>query len=224
MSWLSSPRKSTQNLQLPLLEISCAFVVGKTRQNFIPTKDLLHRPVLVLTSPTSRPVNMADASDNESNRYSPEFLRAGSEILQIHNYRARLKTAYELFHHNFKYSPSRCAFLFLSIRYHPLIPAGYEPKHLLWTLYFLLTYATERRLCCILQADRKTIRKYTWPTISAIASLLPRHVSMTHKRKPIFFPVTSHLFRDPIQHRLINSTARFVGRTGSLVIRAEQRR
>ena len=33
------------------------------------------------------------------------------------------------------------------------------------------TYATERRLCFILHADRATIRKYTWPTIAGIAHL-----------------------------------------------------
>lgn len=72
--------------------------------------------------------------------------------------------------------PERCSFMFTRIRLHPAIPDKYEPKHLLWTLYFLLTYATERRLCCILRADRKTIRKYTWPTITAISSLAQRYI------------------------------------------------
>ena len=78
---------------------------------------------------------------------------------------------------NFKYSPSRCAYIYSRIINKSEIPDGYEPKHLLWTLHFLLTYATERRMCCFFKADRKTIRKYTWPTISAIASLHRQYVS-----------------------------------------------
>ena len=105
-----------------------------------------------------------------------DFLEVGAGILGL-DPRSRLSTLIELFRSNFKYSPSRCAFLFLSIVNHPVIPNEYEPKHLLWTLYFLLTYATERRTCCCLKADRKTIRKYTWPTITALASLSHQYVS-----------------------------------------------
>ena len=116
-------------------------------------------------------------TDAEDAFRSSEFCKAGMDILQL-NKHARLKTILQACQHNFKYSPSRCAYIFLSIRHDPLLPPGFEPKHLLWTLYFLLTYAPERRLCFILRADRKTIRKYTWPTISAIAHTLPRHVSL----------------------------------------------
>ena len=106
-----------------------------------------------------------------------EFLKAGCEILRI-DHRARVTTTLAKFRYNFKYTPERCSYLFVRICNHPAIPDNYEPKHLLWTLYFLLTYATERRMCCIFQADRKTIRKYTWPTITAIARLAPRYVSL----------------------------------------------
>ena len=122
-------------------------------------------------------------------RWSGVFLKAGSEILRI-NHHTRLL---QLFQYNFKYSPSRCAVIFLSIRGDRLLPQGYEPKHLLWTLYFLVTYVTERQLCCILHADRKTIRKYLWPTISAIARLLPRHVSEKFHCSFVLLDSTSHV-------------------------------
>ena len=105
-------------------------------------------------------------------RLSRHFLQVGADILGIEA-RASVTSLLESFRSNFKYGPARCAFLFIQTRQLPLIPNGYQPKHLLWTLYFLLTYATERRLCCVLRTDRKTIRKYTWPIISAIASLAP---------------------------------------------------
>ena len=106
-----------------------------------------------------------------------DFLTAGTTILGL-DPRSRVTTLIELFRSNFKYSPSRCAFLFLRIVDNPVLPDAYEPKHLLWTLNFLLTYATERRMCCFLRADRKTIRKYVWPTISALASLSRQYVSL----------------------------------------------
>jgi hypothetical protein len=106
-----------------------------------------------------------------------DFLNVGTSILGL-DPRSRVNTLIELFRSNFKYSPSRCAFLFHCIVDNPVLPDDYEPKHLLWTLNFLLTYATERRLCCFLRADRKTIRKYTWPTIAALASLSRQYVSL----------------------------------------------
>lgn len=133
-----------------------------------------------------------------------EFLEVGTKILGL-DARSRMSTVLELFRSNFKYSPSRCAFLFERIIHHPILPTGYEPKHLLWTLHFLLTYAKERRMCCFLKADRKTIRKYTWPTITAIASLSHQYVSFhaTHPTERMSYLLTT----------LIVRVLRFVGRT-----------
>lgn len=114
---------------------------------------------------------------DESQVMTRSFFITGTEILGLNSRSQSLTTLLDVYQHNFKYSPSRCAFLFLRIRGNPFLPDEFEPKHLLWTLYFLLTYSTERRLCCILKADRKTIRKYTWPTISALASLADDYVS-----------------------------------------------
>jgi hypothetical protein len=105
------------------------------------------------------------------------FFEIGSEILGIGVRSSSIVTKIDMFRSNFKYCPRRCAYLYRCIHNHPALPDGYGPMHLLWTLYFLVSYACERRLCIILKADRKTIRKYTWPTITALASLAPQHVS-----------------------------------------------
>ena len=53
----------------------------------------------------------------------------------------------------------------------------YRPKHLLWTLCFLLTCDCERRLALFLGTNRNTLRKFTWPTIVAISKLSETVVS-----------------------------------------------
>ena len=144
-----------------------------------------------------------------------EFLEVGCEILGL-DPRSRLSSVIELFRSNFKYSPSRCAFLFEGIVDDPMLPRGYQPKHLLWTLYFLLTYAKERVMCCFLRADRKTIRKYTWPTISIIANLSHQHVSCA------YVPEIHKSFF--LKQTCIVRGRRFVGRTDLLVTTVRQPR
>jgi hypothetical protein len=124
-----------------------------------------------------------------------------------------MHTKVDIFRSNFKYSPSRCAFLYRYIRNDPVLPDGYGPQHLLWTLYFILTYAPERCLCCILNADRKTIRKYTWPTITALARLARQYVSESGRTRPFLLCSLSHTYDhiDPKirwENRLIDDKGR----------------
>jgi hypothetical protein len=49
-------------------------------------------------------------------------------------------------------------------------PPKTMPKHLLWALLFLKTYATEPVLCSIVGTTRKTFRKWSWPIVKAIAA------------------------------------------------------
>ena len=143
--------------------------------------------VTTITAPNSESViihvliwisrRMAQPNFSRNVKLTRQFLEIGREILGL-DPATCIATQLEKFRHNFKYMPARCAIIFSLTRNHPTIPKGYQPKHLLWTLYFLLTYTTERRLCCVLKADRKTIRKYTWPTITAIACLVPNFVSI----------------------------------------------
>jgi hypothetical protein len=112
------------------------------------------------------------------------FLRVGSAMLGLNKKDISEASRAQRFRDNFKWGPSRLAFLYLRIKEHPLLrglDVQYQPKHLLWTFFFLFTYATERRICVALNADRKTVRKVTWPTIMAIASLSSEFVSTALK-------------------------------------------
>ena len=104
------------------------------------------------------------------------FLRTGVAILGLGH--GLLTRSYaRSFRENFKWGPGRVAYLYSLIRGHPILPQGYSPKHLLWTLNFLLSYEKERRRCHSMKADWKTIRKFVWPTIIVISTLVPRFVS-----------------------------------------------
>jgi hypothetical protein len=108
------------------------------------------------------------------------FLRVGSAMLGLNKKDISEASRAQRFRDNFKWGPGRLAFLYVKIYEHPLLRGldlPYQPKHLLWTFFFLFTYATERRICVALNADRKTVRKVTWPTIMAIASLSSEFVS-----------------------------------------------
>jgi len=111
-------------------------------------------------------------------RLNANFLKIGMDILGVDSSKC-IASKFEYYKSFFKYDPARCAYIYLLIRNSILLPFGFQPKHVLWTLYFLTTYATERHMCVILKTDRVTIRKYIWPTISAIAALKRRFVSNT---------------------------------------------
>lgn len=106
------------------------------------------------------------------------FLQWGCKIIGIeHNASDRLKI--NAFLVDFKVPPHRCAQIFGLIRSHPTLPTDvpYEPKHLLWSLHFILYYLPERKNRHAMKADRKTLRKFAWPTILALADIAPRYVS-----------------------------------------------
>ena len=149
-----------------------------------------------------------DTNRIQLNQY---FLHLGEELLGV-NPNSGLATRMQAFRSNFKYDPARCAYIFLLIHTNVQLPSGYAPIHVLWTLYFLTTYVTERRLCFILKADRKTIRKFTWPTITAIAQLSPHFVSIAvvpnaTNNKTI---LTSAFFKICWENRLIDDNGKAV--------------
>lgn len=51
------------------------------------------------------------------------------------------------------------------------LPDGAQPKHLLWSLLFLKTYAVEAVHEVITGACRRTFRQWTWCIVRQIASL-----------------------------------------------------
>jgi len=50
-------------------------------------------------------------------------------------------------------------------------PQGTCPEHLLWMLLFLKGYSTEAYNRTLLGADEKTIRKWVWAWVQAVADL-----------------------------------------------------
>ena len=52
-----------------------------------------------------------------------------------------------------------------------------QPKHLLWALMFLKTYANESTYRCLTGVTEKTFRKWAWHVIGEIADLSPMIVS-----------------------------------------------
>ena len=65
---------------------------------------------------------------------------------------------------------------------HDLIPPEGELWHLLWTLHFLKAYPKQATVCSTVGGsagaiDPKTLRKYMWPLIRAVADLEPDVVS-----------------------------------------------
>lgn len=51
------------------------------------------------------------------------------------------------------------------------LPAGAEPKHLLWSLLFLKQYSNEHNRRSIVNADEKSIRKWTWIFVELLSNM-----------------------------------------------------
>lgn len=60
---------------------------------------------------------------------------------------------------------------------HDLVPENGELEHLLWTMMFAKNHYKTRGMRTACQADSKTIKKYCWAFMSAIADLEPALVS-----------------------------------------------
>lgn len=66
-------------------------------------------------------------------------------------------------------SPDICSILWKMIDKYLPIPC--EPKHLLWALNFLKQYNVEATGKAIFGVDEKTLRKYIWIMIDALADI-----------------------------------------------------
>lgn len=69
----------------------------------------------------------------------------------------------------FGMSPNICFILWNKLK--STLPLESEPKHLLWCLLFLKQYHVEHSRRTILDADEKTIRKWSWIFIKHLADL-----------------------------------------------------
>ncbi len=83
----------------------------------------------------------------------------------------------------FGMGPFVVAKLWILMAEHDVIPPEEEIKHLLWTLHFLKAYPRQAAVCSMVGGstgviDPKTLRKYMWPFICAMADLEPSVVSI----------------------------------------------
>ena len=68
-------------------------------------------------------------------------------------------------------TPFVCFYVWTHLLFHFFIDQDADPVHLLWALYFLKQYPTERAMAGIVNADAKTIDKYKWKMIEALENL-----------------------------------------------------
>lgn len=83
-----------------------------------------------------------------------------------------MSTEDRAFREHFGCSPMVIPSLWNMLQINELLPTkDHELKHLLWALYFMKVYPKDGPLSTALSADPKTIRRYVWPMIEAIAEL-----------------------------------------------------
>ena len=75
------------------------------------------------------------------------------------------------FRANFGCSSRVCAFLWNCLVVKGILPSGFLPKHLLWTLVFLKLYCSETTLAILCGCDEKMLRKWVWKGLDLLAEL-----------------------------------------------------
>lgn len=90
---------------------------------------------------------------------SVEFLKLGNRYTTSKSTESG-KTKLRRFKSFFGVTPPVCSLIWLKIK--DSAPIDSHPKHLLWCLLFLKHYSIEHIRKSILDADEKTIRKWTW--------------------------------------------------------------
>lgn len=99
---------------------------------------------------------------------SNAFLKLGNRYTES-KYSSSDKTKLRRFKSFFGVTPPVCSIIWQRIKNRA--PAGSQPKHLLWCLLFLKQYGIEHTRRSILDADEKTIRKWTWIFTKLLADL-----------------------------------------------------
>ena len=103
--------------------------------------------------------------------YSPRaFLLLGRDIIWN-------RMTDRSFRAHFGCSPDVCSILWEMIDTQGCLRcSGMMPRHLLWTLNFLKAYETEDLIASRMGTTRKTLRKWIWIVLRAIAGLKRRLV------------------------------------------------
>ncbi len=95
-----------------------------------------------------------------------EFIRVANDIIQPSFNPAIILRRFMA---SFGVTPTCCRMLWDQI--YDDFPNGGRPKHLLWALYFLKTYASEHVACNVLRVDEKTYRKWVWIFVNLLATV-----------------------------------------------------
>lgn len=85
-----------------------------------------------------------------------------------HNSRNSISIGYRRYRTFYGITPNVFAELWKLI---PEKPPGSEPKHLLWSLFFLKNYNKEHVNAAIMNVDEKTFRLWTWRFVTLLADL-----------------------------------------------------
>lgn len=102
------------------------------------------------------------------------FLAIGMKIARRSRVVA-LATQEARFKSHFGTQPRICSDVWTRINPAASMPTGAKPVHLLWALMFLKLYSSESVLCTLASAgeavDEKTLRKWVWMFVPAIADI-----------------------------------------------------
>lgn len=102
-----------------------------------------------------------------SSYYTAEyFYRLGFQYIN-HTAKKSVLTGLRRFKSFFGVSPEVCAKVWNLL----VSDATSDPKHLLWCLLFLKQYGTEHERRVILNADEKTVRKWTWVYVKLLSEI-----------------------------------------------------
>lgn len=107
------------------------------------------------------------------------FLAHGITYAKKQSMESTPSTGSDFFRSSFGVSPDVCSISWELMTARNLLPAKAMPEHLLWALMFMKTYETETFLAHgLVGKTEKTLRKWVWLMISAIAQLYSFTVSL----------------------------------------------
>ena len=129
-----------------------------------------------------------------------DFLLVGKDIQNKSGRKiGSTSTEDRAFREFFGMNPRVTVALWKMMNEYDFIPPEGEINHLLWTLHFLKAYPKQGTVCSTAGGscgaiDPKTLRKYMWPFIHAIAALEPAVVSFNKYFLLLLLNLTHHFF------------------------------
>jgi hypothetical protein len=100
------------------------------------------------------------------------FLHLGATYMSIRRNRNQQYLDKKFIGH-FGVNSARCAEIWQLLQQHNIMPMGGAPKHLLFSLHYMKQYGTEVSMASFFSCDEKTLRKWAWIFIKAMAKLAP---------------------------------------------------